>query len=139
MRDSPSAIEREHGVRKDEAESLVVADGREEAGAGGEESSERRQQWRVAVRLLLRAGERKSERASGGVRLAAGAKADGAGHTSWPTRARPSRRMCATLRPSSAGSPRRHGAVVRARAHVAGVSAGKGVSAGGLGRLRPVG
>jgi len=49
-------------VRKGEAESLVVADGREEAGAGEEKSSERRRQWRATEQLLLRAGERERER-----------------------------------------------------------------------------
>ena len=126
-------------MRKDEAESLVVADGREEVRAGGGESSERRRQWRAAVRLLLRAGEGDSKRASGGACPAAGAKADAAGRTWWPTRARPSRRMRATWRPSSASSPRRHSAAVRARGHGAGASAGKGASVGGLGRLRPAG
>jgi len=126
-------------VRKGEAESLVVADGREEAGAGEEKSSERRRQWRAAERLLLRAGERESESARGGARLTAGAKADVAGRTWWPTRARPSRRMRATRRPSSAGVPRRRGAAVRARGRGAGAGAGKGASAGGLGRLRLAG
>jgi len=109
-------------VRKGDAESLVVADGREEAGASVEKSSEHRQQWRAAVRLLLCA----SERASGGARLAAGAKADAAGHTWRPTMARPSRRMRATRRPNAAGMPRRRGAAVRARGRGAGTGAGRG-------------
>ena len=49
-------------MRKGEAESLVVADGREEAGATGKKSSEHRWQWRAAVRLLLRAGKRERAR-----------------------------------------------------------------------------
>jgi len=120
-------------VRKDEAESLVLADGKEEAGAGGGESSERRRRWQTAVRLLLRASEREGESASRRARLVAGTEADAAGRTWWPTRARPSRRMRATRRPCSAGVPRRRGAAVRVRGH------GAGTSAGGLGRLRPVG
>jgi len=114
-------------VRKGEAESLVVANRREEAGAG-EKSSERRRQWRAAERLLVHAGEREreSESARGGARLAAEAKADAAGHTWWLTRARPSRRMRAMQRPSSAGVPRRRGAAVRARGRGAGAGAGKG-------------
>jgi len=117
-------------VRKGEAESLVVADGREEAGAGEEKNSERRRQRRAAERLLLHARKRERESARGGARLAVGAKADAAGRTWWPTRARPSRRMRATRRPSSAGVPRR-------RVTGAGAGAGKGASVGGLGRLRP--
>jgi len=85
------------------------------------------------------ARERESESARGGARLAAGAKADAAGRTWWPTRARPSRRMRATWRPSSAGVPRRRGAAVRVHGRGAGAGAGKGASAGGLGRLRPAG
>ena len=60
----PSAIERERWVRKGEAESLVVADGRVEAGAAGERSSERRRQWRAAARTATarrRERERESE------------------------------------------------------------------------------
>jgi len=56
-----SLTERERWMRKGEAESLVVADGREEARADGKKSSERRRQWRAAARLLLRAGERQGE------------------------------------------------------------------------------
>jgi len=41
--------------------------------------------------------------------------------------------------PSSAGSPRRHGAAIRTRGRGAGASVRKRASAGGLGRLRPVG
>ena len=70
--------EREHGVRKDEAEPLAVADGREEAGAGRERSSERRRRWRAAERLLLRASEREGDSASRGTRLAAGTETDAA-------------------------------------------------------------
>ena len=92
---------------KGETDSLVVADGREEAGAGREKSSERWRRWRTAVRLLLRASEREGGSARRGARLAAGTEADAAGRTWWPTRARPSRRMRATRRPSSAASPRR--------------------------------
>jgi len=113
-------------VRNGKTESLVLADEREEARAGRERSSERRRQWRAAVRLLLRASEREGESASRGVPLAAGTEADTAGRTWWPTRARPSHRKRATRRPSSAGSPRRHGAAVRARGRGAGASAGKG-------------
>jgi len=51
-----------------------------------------------------------------------------AGRSWWPTRARLGCRMLPTRWPSSAGTPRRHG-----------TGAGKGTSAGGLGRLRPVG
>ena len=117
-------------MRKGEAESLVVADGREEAGAGGDKSSELRRQWRAAVRLL-RAGERESERASGGARLVVRAKADAAGQTWWPTRARPSRRMRATRQPNAAGVPRRRGTAVRARGRGAGASARKGQARAG--------
>jgi len=67
------------------------------------------------ARLLLRASEREGESVSRGARLVAGTEEDAGGHTWWPTRARPSRRMRATQRPSSAGSPRRHGVAVRAR------------------------
>jgi len=63
---------------------------------------------------------------SGGAQMAAGAEADAAGRSWWPTRARPSCRMLATRRPGSAGAPWRHGA-------------GKGVSAGGMDRLGPAG
>ena len=94
---------------------MVVAEGREEAGAGRERSSERRWRWRAAEWLLLRASEREGESASKGARLAAGTEADAVGRSWWPTRARLSRRMLATRWPSSAGSPRRHSTAVRAR------------------------
>ena len=126
-------------MRKGEAVSLVVADGREEVRAGGKESSEHRRQWRAAARLLLRVGGSEVERASGGACLAAGAKAGAVGRTSWPTRARPSRRMRATRRSNAAGVPWRSGVAVRARGRGAGAVAGRGVSAGGLGQLRPAG
>jgi len=117
-------------MRKDEAELLVVAERKKEAGAGRERSS-------TSTATMVRGGaaaavrERaEGESASGGAQMAAGAAADAAGRSWWPTRARPGCRMLATRWPGSAGAPRRHGA----RA-----GAGKGVSAGGLGRLRPVG
>jgi hypothetical protein len=77
------------------------------------------------------------ESASGGAQMAAGAMADAAGRSWWPTRARPGCRMLATRRPSSAGSPRRRGAAVRARTRRGHERGDGGVSAGGLGRLRP--
>jgi len=114
-------------MRKGEAESLVVADGREEAGAAGKKILERRWQWRAAARLLLRAGEREGERASGGARLAAGERASAVMRTWWPTRVRPPRRMHATRRPNAVGVPRRRGAgageeVTRGRAGPASAS-----------------
>jgi len=92
----------------------VVVERTEEARAGRERSSERRRRCRAAERQLLRASERVGESTSRAARLAAGTEADAAGHSWWPTRARPSCRMLATRRPSSAGSPRRHSAAVRA-------------------------
>ena len=80
---------------------------------------------------------RESERGGAGGRKWQRRQADAAGRTWWPTRARPGRRMRATRRPSSTGSPRRHGAAVRERGRGAG--AGKGASTGEVGRLRPVG
>jgi len=125
--------ERENRVSREVAEalthsgegaekSLVVADGRKEAGVAGRKSSERRRQWRAAAWLLLRVGERESE--SGRARLAAGAKAGAVRRTWWPTRARPSHRLRATWRPNAAGVPWRRGAAVRA--HGRGTSAGTG-------------
>jgi len=109
-------IEREHGVRKDEAEPLVVAEERKEGGASRERSSERQRRWRAVERQLLRASKREGESASEEAQMAAGTEADAAGRSWWPTGARPGCRMLATRRASSAGAPRRHGAAVRARA-----------------------
>ena len=66
---------------------------------------------RCCARAKERARER--ERESGEAQLATEEEAGAAGQTWWPTRVRPPRRMRATRRPSSAGSPRRHGAAVR--------------------------
>jgi len=74
------------------------------------------------------------------VQMAAGTEADATVRSWWPTRARPSRRMRATRRPSSAGSPRRHGSAVHARTRRGrerGERGGRG--AGWLGWLRWLG
>jgi len=110
----------------------VVADGREEAGAAGERGApsaggngERRR------RLLLPVGEKESESASGGVRLAAGKEAGAVGRTWWPTKVRPPRRMRATRRPNAAGVPRRRSVAVCVRGR--GTGAGRGMTRGRAG------
>ena len=49
----PRAVELAREVGKDEAESLVAVDSKEEAGAAKEGSSESRRQWRAVARPLL--------------------------------------------------------------------------------------
>ena len=92
----------------------------------------------TAALYARRARARERERRSWQAQMAARTEADAAGRTWWPTRARPSRRMRATRRPSSAGVPRRRGAAVRACGRGAGAG-GEGVIASGLGRLQPAG
>jgi len=83
---------------------------------------------------------RERERESRWAQMAARAEAGAAGRSWWPTRARPSDRMLATRQPSSAGSPRRRGAAVRAQTRRGRErGCGEGESAGGLVRLRPAG
>jgi len=86
-------------MRKDEAELLVVSERKKEAGAGRERSS--------TSSAMMARGRAEGESASGGAQMAAGAAADAAGRSRWPTRARPGCRMLAT---------RRHDAAVRAPA-----------------------
>ena len=121
-------VERKHEVRKDKAEPMVVAERKGEAGSGRERIS--KPSTTMAHRgAVAAAGEReKGESAREGAQIAAATEADKAGRSWWPTRAHLGCRMLATRRSSSAGAPRRHGAGAR-----------KGVSAGGLGRLRPAG
>jgi len=99
--------------------------------------AELRLQWRR--RRSVRA-ERGRESESWRAQMAAMAEAGAAGRSWWLTRARPGDRMLATRQPSSAGSPRRRGAAVRARTRRGRERGGvEGESAGGLGRLRPAG
>jgi len=101
-------------MRKDEAELLAVAERKEGAGVGRERSSKSSATMArggVADAACERA---RGESASGGAQMAAGAAADEAERSWWPTRARPGCRMLATRRPVSAGAPRRHGVAVRA-------------------------
>jgi len=93
----------------------------------------------TAVLCARGARARERERRRWWAQMAAGTEAIATGRSWWPSRARPSHRMRATRRPSSAGSQQRHGAAVRTRGRGASTSAGKGASAGGLVRLRPVG
>jgi len=68
----------------------------------------------TAALCARKVGVREREWRSGRAQMVAEEEAGAAGRTWWPTRERPPRRMRATRRPSSAGSPRRHGAAVRA-------------------------
>ena len=101
-------------MRKDEAELVVVAERKKKAGAGRERSSMSSATMACGGAVAAARERAEGESASGGAQLAAGAMADAVGCSWWPTRARPGCRMLATRRPSSAGSPRRRGAAVRA-------------------------
>jgi len=92
----------------------------------------------TAALCVHEARAREREREGWRAQMAARAEVGAAGRSWWPTRARPGDRMLATRQPSSAGSPRRRGAAVRAWTR-RGRERGEGESAGGLGRLRPAG
>ena len=70
----------------------------------------------MATTALCAHGVRARERVgrSWRAQMVVGTEADASGRSWWPTRARPSRRMRATRRPSSTGPPQWHGAAVRA-------------------------
>ena len=125
-------IERERGMRKGEAETLVVADRRDEAGAVGKKSFERRRHGCCCVRARERARERVEERVwqRGRGRMRSGAPGGRPGCVH-PGACAP--RVCRTL-------PACHGVAARPSARVDMVLArGRGSRAGGLGRLRPAG
>ena len=125
-------------MRKDQVELLVVSERKKRAGAGQERSSTLSATMKCGGAVAAAHERAEGESASRRAQMAAGATADAAGRSWWPTRARPGCRMLATRWPSSAGSPRRRGTAVRARTR-RGRERGKGESAGGLGRLRPAG